>query len=306
MGNVRPLSGGRAILLASLVLAWAVLAALAGCYGPEVPSAPASMTETSTTTQVPEQDPGQEGGPEIDLATESIFLTDCSGAMMSFQAPRQTWSGSLPEGWQDDETALSFVFGVECQRVSIGPFERPARIVWQDQRNPSQAGECGAGSIDQLNYLHAIVTDDDALANHLRETLQMPIEATAIDRALDQTSAINSQTWTFGQHGSSFLQVHNVTEPLEGSIFPVERLAWRNGLGGISFVEYNMTSDAGTVQAARATLQAPFIPGVATEVPGLTGGPSGTSTSPAPSTISATWAALSPLETCYAEVNCVR
>ena len=194
--------------------------------------------------------------------------------MQTFETIAAFWTGSLPNGWADDELVMSIVYAIDCERISIGPFERPAKLVWQEQRNPIEAGACAEGAIDQLNYLQAMVVDDEALSAFLRTAVQIPLSAAAIRREIESAPPHNIERWAFGPvDQQSELDVANVTDPFSSTVLPVERLAWVNQLGGISFIEYNMTRDGGLLETSRAKLLAPFHRGTGLEEAVATGGP---------------------------------
>jgi hypothetical protein len=221
------------------ILLLVVASLSAGCFeragpsgeGPTSSDAPtASMTTSSASTSTPGPDNSTKADPEL-------IQTGCT----SWRIVRQFYGtgspGTRPPGWEPaDATAVITgieVYGFNCQRVSVGPFERgPVQMVLEMHTNVSFPAACleGADPFVIPAVLQSIWVNDAEIAGYLRQEYGMPTFFADIQQEDTSLQAVNAHEVSWGEPGqpASVLTTVDDAEDRTGDSLPY-RLAWPVG-----------------------------------------------------------------------------
>ncbi|MEA3142735.1 MAG: hypothetical protein QOG31_59 [Thermoplasmata archaeon] len=95
------------------------------------------------------------------------------------------------------------VRGVDCKRLSVGAFERPATLVWEVNAHAFFPRSCltnGTGG-NNRGVLNSLYVGDAELAAYLSDTYGMPVQVSKIASATQATGELAIHTWTWGPVG---------------------------------------------------------------------------------------------------------
>ncbi|HUR63962.1 MAG TPA: hypothetical protein VM241_05730 [Candidatus Thermoplasmatota archaeon] len=197
-----------------------------------------------------------------------LELTGCTGWHGDTPSlPSPLVPGKAPPGWEPDPANPASVVmdGYACSRLSVGPFERPVRIVLDSHTNVNFPPSCNPkGGSTPMAVLGTLWVNDTAVARYLNQTYGLPARASPITDEVQAVGPARAHRWTWGTGHASAL---NVTEDGTGFVsYATERIFWERG-GGVSVLDLALQHDAPPVQhPAVGTAQPPML---------LAGGPGG-------------------------------
>jgi hypothetical protein len=245
----------------------ALMSLLAGCSqsadrpGPEPASDVTSQSDNAPTTSSSSEDQS-----ELDPSPESLvlILNECIELETLRIVPSEIVGAKPPPGWASSPTPMTElrIEISECQRISIGPFERgPVHFLVEihDNREPPEACR---GDYTSSEVITQVWVDDQELVTYFVDELGLPAKLGTFQR-LDQTiNSANKTTWTFSSAGfpaSSFETIR--TRPADTAGMLLYRRFWANNAGGISFMDFETRTMAtnGEWPIATGTVAEPFL-----------------------------------------------
>lgn len=180
---------------------------LAGCSQKDLPpstTATGASSSSSPSTTTPTQSPTNTSLP---LSSPLIVLDKCAGWQVGypFGAGPAGPKANAPPGWAPsptDQGSLVF-YGVDCQRVSVGPFERPARLVWEVNVYVTPPTNCTIGTTGgpTIGILNDLYLEDPELAAYLGNTYGVPVQVSKITNTTQAAQGTTVHTWTWGPTG---------------------------------------------------------------------------------------------------------
>ena len=251
----------------AMILVVAVVAS--GCAGR--PAGPSGQTESKiATSSTPASASGtnQSTGNPIPKTNSALRWNDCVGLGSLFTGPAATapTGSEVPPGWAQTTGDISSmqINTFHCNRVSIGPFERPVTGMTESHNKITVPPQCIAFNPDiiDVDVLVALWVDDAQVAGYLHSTYGMPVRIAKFDYAADTTTPVEQRTWSWSSDNST---PSRLTMPfVPGSNTPGSftlRMMWHNGTA-VSALDY---SEVSTVQnnvdalASYGLLQPPML-----------------------------------------------
>lgn len=200
-------------------------------------------------------------------STSRLVLSQCTGFVGSTHPyPRAVGPGQPPPGWEpvDSTIPTSYVLigGYECNRVSIGPYERgPVRIVWDAHDHADIPAKCleGRPPLSLAPILNAVLANDQQIADHLRNEYGLPVEYAEINATAQPTGPMNERSWTWGP-GSTPSELTFVDDGTSAPFDFNERFLWqrRNGIGVLDMT-YERTGPELTDREGYGVMQTPML-----------------------------------------------
>lgn len=252
---------------AAVILGFAIIAALAGCFGedkmPEVDS-PTPTRPSDTSTDSSTSQPTTITVP--DVPSNELLLTNCVGwdAFRNYASPFAP--GMPPEGWDPatpDNVVTVALFGFRCDRIATGPYERgPVHILLDTHGNADVPEKCAAdrNGITGFRVLQHFVTDDAEVAAYLQTTYGTPVLIASFQES-DQdlaASALHTWTWAVDDQPPSTMTILDYKQNQKlPTVF--ERLFWQQGEGMVALEIEVEQNGAVTNLLANGTVQAPFL-----------------------------------------------
>lgn len=178
------------------------------------------------------------------LYEKDMLLDDCNEIVTSFIIPGRPDEFPRPPGWMPPTThpaARVYMQGWECARVSWGPFERPALLLFESHNSLQNPPECDSDLNETIQHemLNSIWVNDTDLVKYLVDVYGMP--AYYSDMAIERNSLPVGQEYIlrWGEHGDeSWL---SITDDLGQSQIPtyIQRVFWHNNtiLGAMDFIQ---------------------------------------------------------------------
>lgn len=143
--------------------------------------------------------------------------------------------GEVPPGWEPGPTDLGSlgVRGVDCARLSVGRFERPARLVWEMNFHAAIPAACrmnGTGGNDRA-VLNSLYVEDAELGAYLAGTYGMPVQVSNLTAATRDVGGVKVHAWTWGPVGLEPSTLSIVEDTSTPDTPNTVELFWRNGDG---------------------------------------------------------------------------
>ncbi len=132
-----------------------------------------------------------------------------------------------------------------CERMSLGPFERPVRFILNTHTNETMPDSCRlGGKWDYFDALAAIYIDDPAVVNYARNELQMPAFYANMSYVYDKQPAAWTMTWSWAADGGERSDIQ--TSVAAPNIYPTDdpityRYAWVSG-GHVSLLDFKTSA----------------------------------------------------------------
>lgn len=177
--------------------------------------------------------------------------------------------GQAPPGWEPNNPGSPFgqvaIEGLECDRFSLGPFERgPVRLVLDQHGQITVPDGCGRNVSYSTSFriLNALFVNDAALATYLNQTYNMPTwysEIQTSTQTLAGGGAIHQWSWgAEGQKASTMSVVDDGTTTLVPKA--AERLFWQKDQGIVALeIIRSAKSALFGPRAAEGTLNPPMV-----------------------------------------------
>lgn len=263
-------------MLVALVGFMALPALIGGCVAddsddPTIPSDGQTSSESSTGT------PNQDEPPFIPSIPADLPLQLILDSCIAIETLRHVLSDVVgatpPPTWGPGPTPATElrIEIFDCERLSIGPFERgPVQFLVEihDNRDPP---ETCRGDYTSSEIITQVWVNDPELADYLRRDLGLPASSAAINRSTQQTGEIETFTWTFEREGSPMSRLETIkTRPSDTDARYLLRRFWVNEREGISYMDFEATYQRtnGEWPLATGTVADPFLhwPGYTTFV----------------------------------------
>jgi hypothetical protein len=153
--------------------------------------------------------------------------------------------------------------GYECNRISIGPFERgPIRIVTDGHDKADIPLACKAtvkGGSHQA-ILNTFLVNDSMVADYLAATYGLPATYAQIQNQAQAAGALVQHAWTWTPPGLSASTVMIFDDGQAQSNDISDRFYWQRGAGiGILDFVYTRQGPTFTNRAAYGTMQPPML-----------------------------------------------
>lgn len=190
-------------------------------------------------TPVAEQGPGggdaAPAGQNVTLDS-SVRWTECLGMNTGKDYPYGTEQPPAPPGWEPRGVyvaSYTVYVAVECERVSIGPFERgPVHFFFESHTAYSPPEQCMAQPGPFVaTVLHTLWVDDEEIAAYLAQYGDMPVGVMEATLQADDSMGVTQHAWQWSVNGST----SQLTLPDDGA-----RTA--NGQRDIRFLWHNGTA----------------------------------------------------------------
>lgn len=248
-----------------------LLLSVAGCSGKK----PEATTSPSPTDSMSASNSGSEsasrtssGGPEpAGNTTAEIILNDCTSWRIVRQFVGTPSPGSPPPGWQPaDPSALITgieVHGIRCNRVSVGPFERPLQLVLEMHTNVTYPESCleGADPFAVPAVLQSLWVDDPTVAQYFALTFGMPVHAATFTPMDTGAQGVAAYSVSWGESGqpASMMTTLDDTADVSGALLPY-RLAWAIG-NQVRFLDLTTSMDSPLMnqRASAGQFQEPML-----------------------------------------------
>ena len=223
---------------------------LAGCLdghnepkldGPS-PSATFRHTETmSGSTGLPSPPPNGN-------STQMIALDGCrKGINAAIYVPQALYPNAVPPeaSWAANSPLLVMTVEVhECQRISVGPFERgPIHFLLEYHDNVDAPASCRAipGDYTSDDALSQMWLDDPDIVSYLQTTYRLPIRFASVNVTQVALGPETRDHWIFGLPGEANSSLEAMIGGNDTTSFPVYRLYYSPTMGKISFVDYSVS-----------------------------------------------------------------
>lgn len=252
-----------------LRLVWLSLVAsclLAGCFNDSPRSGNSDTTATSQSSTVSTSSSAPITPDPSEPIPGSITWNECHGLGIAIDWPNalSLEGGETPPGWEAGpaEADRYQVSLNECQRVSIGRFERgPVRVLVETRRAVSPPAACLDFSPDYgtMKVLISLWVDDPDLANYLATTYHLPVRIGQFSLEVTDQGGNEVQQWTWSNGSNPASQA---TAAHVGPADPapsVARHVWHNGTA-VSFLDltYGYSLPDAPVPLAQGTLAPPM------------------------------------------------
>lgn len=173
-----------------------------GLFPSPLPALLLLAASLAACTEAPAPDAGEavaDGGPALAGARPAaLSLSGCSGWETHMEPlPAAAASWETPPGWEPPAGDLpkARMAGLECDRLGLGPFERPVRLVWDSHTHATFPDACHRAEVYEMTSLVGTVWIDDAeVARFLNETYGLPARAATVTPAMQG----QTRTWTWG------------------------------------------------------------------------------------------------------------
>jgi hypothetical protein len=169
------------------------------------------------------------------LPANSIAFDECVSwsASLTFGAGPVMPPGRVPPGWEPGPTdpGSAGIRGVDCKKLSVGPFEGPARLVWELNAHIVRPSDCVGEPFSEWGLLNGLYLEDPELAAYLNDTYGMPVFVSKINDTTRPLGAAKLHTVTWGPHGMapSTLSFWEDASTPDGPL-PMD-LYWQKGTG---------------------------------------------------------------------------
>lgn len=230
--------------------------------------------ESNPAVQDSQLDPeGPKGLPPADVTVpfadpQRFALSDCSSIIGSFEWLGDAGPGEAPPGWEQQLGSggigsAELVEIMTCDRVSIGPFERPLVLLFEAHSKMDPPATCKPeeGFIWILNSLW---TNDAAVSGYLSEELGIRTQVANFEADYQNDTHLSKISWSWAPTGNGTVSQLTVLaaepEPQASPLTLGFRYAWNHG-SGISIMRYNETAIVPTSpeQAAFGSFTEPML-----------------------------------------------
>lgn len=268
--------------LAAILPSLAV-ALLAGCAaGPQAsgPGAPGDGTgpvlDTGSPSPAaappsPSGDPGPGPGTPAAAAAAAdapgLRMSGCIGWSAGPTVPGPRPSARTPPGWEEDPPGATSSVGLlalDCARVSVGPFERPLRLLVETTTS-FLAPETCLGSVDAVTVFlvpNTVWLEDAEVAGHLASTFGLDAIVRPLSTEVQQAGGADVHSWSWGLEGQpeSRVQVTDAGSDQAQDSLPDQRLFWAAG-GRLARLDLDLTLDGPETAPAlvEGTVQPPML-----------------------------------------------
>ncbi|MES2154981.1 MAG: hypothetical protein V4510_07585 [bacterium] len=216
---------------------WSCIAAcllVAGC-AVNRPGTVGSASGTSNLTSAPIPEPSLTNTSiwTAPLQDSGIVFNGCDQVETGMPYPGNTspahppgnWTGAVSSGGAGTDF---YLWLVACQRVHIGPFERPLRMIIEHHDNMTTPSACRTGNWNYFSVLNAIYVDDDEVAAWMRREIGMPAHHADIHHDVSP-GKISKVSWSWtpdgGQTSDTTLTQVNDHNASDGFTY---RIVWVN------------------------------------------------------------------------------
>jgi hypothetical protein len=154
------------------------------------------------------------------------------------------------------------LYGYECERISVGPFERgPIHIIWDGHDNADFPADCilNETGFQVESVLNVFLVDDPELASYFRQTYELPATYSAIQVDASASVTPRQLTWRW-QSGQQTSEIHLVDDGTSTSPDNTgDRIYWQrgNGIGRMDFIQDAFSPDIGRL--GYGTLYPPML-----------------------------------------------
>lgn len=154
------------------------------------------------------------------------------------------------------------LFGYECERVSVGPFERgPVHIIWDGHNNADFPADCLLNETGFLReyVLNVFLLDDAELATYLQQTYGLPAIYSKIQVDAPSSQAPRQLAWSW-QSGQQTSEIHLIDDGSSSASTPGERMFWQRGtgIGRMDFLHHKFSPDTAN-RPGYGTLYPPML-----------------------------------------------
>jgi hypothetical protein len=234
-------------MLRLIVVVLLLCGGLAGCA-----SLPNTETISSTTDVYSEPEPTLSPIPPTVQASPSLNVSHwdmCTGLFSALSYPRGTGPASPPPNWTGNPDLGQDVsqLALDCQRVGWGPFERPARMVWEVHNNAPAPTACAQGNYSRFFIVTRVFLDDPELAAFLSTTYGLPIHLSTIWHNVTTENNQQHDVWTWIPTGYQASWMDNWrfnSSEFDTNDVYRNRYAWDHG-SGIALMDENTRREWG-------------------------------------------------------------
>jgi hypothetical protein len=182
---------------------------LAGCASPMLDATPPA---------------GRSAPPKAEPAGD-LAANDCTSLVARAYYPTGTGPGVRPEGWnrsQGPATELEMTI-YQCKRIAFAGWERPVALMFEAHGDVDAPEPCKQGPWNIYRVLHAVWTNDTAVAEALTRLWNVSVRVADFQR--DPATALEAWTWDQGR-----LEIPSLTAG-EAETGTRLRFAWQSGVG---------------------------------------------------------------------------
>lgn len=245
------------------LFAVACVVVMAGCAEP--PKSP-GITETPPTEEPPGTDPAVPLPLDSLSFPGTVHLSQCNGFWTSGTYPVATMPPMQDPYWEPPPPVPVIDVYIEvydCPRVSIGPFERPLRILTEVSQVANAPEPCqpevGPGEIIQWRTLTSIWVNDTEVADWIRAVWEMPVYYSPIEDTTTNDPVFLEHTWTWGIDGEkSALTIFDDSPEFTPSVMD-DRYFWFNETAVSSLDLHRTFTSPNVHRPMKGTLAKPML-----------------------------------------------
>lgn len=242
MGQVRAMFRACCWLVAGLLGT-----SFAGCADQSLDSSAANPGGTEVSS-VPPRSPLADlfGTPPLNVSA----WTDCTGLFSAQIYPGRHDGASPPPNWTGGNELATDIsqLGLDCERISWGPFARPVKMVWEVHDNAPAPPACAGGRYERYYVVTRVFLEDGDLGAFLKTTYGLPVHQARVWRNQTWENGQRHDVWTWipSGYGASWMENwrYNRSEFDTYDIYR-NRYAWDNG-SGISLMDERSVREWGS------------------------------------------------------------
>lgn len=196
-----------------------------------------------------------------------LSLNECQGFNAKHLANSDLAGAEPPSGWGPGPTPLTeiFVQGFECQKISIGPFERgPIDFLMEVHGNRDPPESCRSGATyTSSEVIVQVWINDVELVSYFEETLGMPARFGEINLVRESAGPLVIHTWMLKTpDGEDVSTLQFVTNEAADSYSPsVYRRFWETPDRAIGYLDFSsdVRISSSDPPIVTGTLEQPFL-----------------------------------------------
>ncbi len=190
---------------------------LVGCLGEDEPrdmlTESGNISGESGNPATPGTSPSPDGTAQPVALGRLFQLDGCTWFQAPFDYPLGTNPTPVPAGWDsvDPKPLSTNVLRIyDCASVALDELDRPARLLIETS-NAGGSPEACRDPERNVSFLVNLFTDDEAIAQALRDRYHAPARLASISTISDETGT--TWTWSEGGHTSTmFYPLSNIDE----------------------------------------------------------------------------------------------
>lgn len=231
---------------------------------------PAAGSDETADPSNPTESSSKPGGGNSSIPVPlNLRLTDCVGVAVRFIWPADSApaGAEVPPGWETAEAMATdhLVQLTQCQRISVGPFERgPVNVLLElhDKIAPPEAClDFGGQDYSDVQVLRKIWVDDPEIVSYLTASAGMPALYGEFTFAPSPTGGTGVFTWDWGVPGQAHSTLaYSRVDTVPGGSASTARIFWHNGQAAF-LMDLHEEEDRPAVSTlnAVAVLKAPMM-----------------------------------------------